>query len=85
MNLNLLPNDVFTSLQLLLEDIATKTQIVTIAVITICLIAAGLMHMLGEGLSIRAKQWIISIIIGGVIVFAASTIAQGIRDVANYF
>lgn len=85
MKFNLLPNDFFTSLQTLLDNVATKTQIVAVAIITVCLIGAGLMHMFGEGLSAKAKKWILGIVIGGIIVFGAATISQTIKDVSDAF
>lgn len=77
--------DFFESLTTLLNNISVKMQEASIAVIVICCVGAGLMHMFGEGLSAKAKKWLLGIVIGGCIVFLAGTIAETIKNTAGSF
>lgn len=77
--------DFFESLTTLLNNISSKMQEASIAVIVICSVGAGLMHMFGEGLSAKAKKWLLGIVIGGFIVFLAGTIAETIKNTAGGF
>lgn len=77
--------DFFGSLTTLLNNVSGKMQEASVAVIVICCVCAGLMHMFGEGLSAKAKRWLLGIVIGGCIVFLAGTIAETIKNTTEGF
>jgi len=68
----------------MIANISSQLQGIAIGVIALCIIIAGFMFFLGEGMSRKAKSWLGFIIFGAVLVFGAATIAQTIQTTAGF-
>lgn len=78
-------NDFFDSVSTAMGSWTGRLQTIGVAIIIFCVAVAGVMYMLGEELSRKAKQWIFRIVIGGVILFSAGIIGDTIKGVTSGF
>lgn len=76
-------NDFFDSVSTAMGSWTGRLQAIGVAVIIFCVAVAGVMYMLGEEMSRKAKQWLFRIIVGGVILFSAGVIGDTIRGLTG--
>lgn len=78
-------NDFFDSVSNAMGSWTGRLQAIGVVIIIFCVAIAGIMYMLGEDLSRKAKQWLFRIVIGGVILFSAGIIGDTIKGVTGGF
>ncbi|MED1305165.1 conjugal transfer protein TrbC [[Bacillus thuringiensis] serovar konkukian] len=76
-------NDFFDSVSTAMGSWTGRLQAIGVGIIIFCVAVAGVMYMLGEEMSRKAKQWIFRIIVGGVILFSAGIIGDTIRGLTG--
>ncbi|TXR59090.1 conjugal transfer protein TrbC [Bacillus sp. AY18-3] len=76
-------NDFFDSVSNAMGSWTGRLQAIGVGVIIFCVAVAGVMYMLGEEMSRKAKQWLFRIIVGGVILFSAGIIGDTIRGLTG--
>lgn len=76
-------NDFFDSVSTAMGSWTGRLQTIGVAIIIFCVAVAGVMYMLGEEMSRKAKQWLFRIIVGGVILFSAGVIGDTIRGLTG--
>ncbi|EJR50075.1 hypothetical protein IIO_06388 [Bacillus cereus VD115] len=78
-------NDFFDSVSSAMGSWTGRLQAIGVVIIIFCVAIAGIMYMLGEEMSRKAKQWLFRIIVGGVILFSAGIIGDTIKGVTGGF
>jgi len=78
-------NDFFSSVKGAIQTWTEKIQNITLAIIVLCVVIVGVMFLFGEGPSRTAKKWLMYIIVGGVLVWGATTLGTTIKAVTNGF
>nr|WP_255444166.1 TrbC/VirB2 family protein [Bacillus sp. SH7-1] len=77
-------NDFFESVSSAMTSWTGKLQAIGLAIVIFCVAIAGVMYMLGEEMSRKAKQWLFRIIVGAIILFCAATIGDTITAVSGF-
>jgi|GEM_PF-2430129 len=83
MNIGLPYNDIFDTLKSFLDGISSKLVIVGGALIVVCIVVTGLMFLLGEGPGRKAKQWLIYIAVGGLVMWGAGSISSTLKSLTG--
>lgn len=77
-------NDFFDNVKGAFSSLTGKMQGISLTIIIACLVIIGVMFIFGEGPSRTAKKWLIYVIVGGCIVFGATTLGNTIKDVVAF-
>lgn len=76
--------DFFSTVSTSVSTLASNLQIVAGSVIVLCIVITGVMFMLGDGPSRKAKTWLFSIAIGAIIVWGATSLSTWLRSSSGF-
>lgn len=81
---NLTYNDIFSNVSKAVASYTSKLQGISFVVIVACVATAGFMFFFGDGASRKAKAWLVSILIGAIFIWGASTFASSAQDITGF-
>lgn len=81
---NLVYNNFFNNLQGEISTLTGYLRGISLTVIILCITITGIMFLMGEEMSRNAKKWLMYIVVGAVLIFAATTLGNTLQGLADF-